>query len=111
MGGRCPAVKAVAELYRLAVEQGQAGERFNAVQEEGVTAHDVANAIGAGLGVPVVSLTPQEVPGYYGPFAMFAGLDMPASSAWTRQRLGWEPKGPGLIQDLRDMDYGPARAG
>jgi nucleoside-diphosphate-sugar epimerase len=104
-------VKAVAELYRLAVEQGRAGERFNAVQEEGVMARDVAHTIGAGLGVPVVSLTPEEVPGYYGPFAMFAGLDMPASSAWTRQRLGWDPKGPGLIEDLQNMDYSSVASG
>jgi hypothetical protein len=31
---------------------------------------------------------------------MFAGLDMPASSAQTRRKLGWEPTGPGLISDL-----------
>jgi nucleoside-diphosphate-sugar epimerase len=104
-------VKAVAELYRLAVEQGRAGERFNAVQEEGITAREIANAIGAGLGVPAVSLSPDEVPAYFGPFAMFAGLDMPSSSAWTRQRLGWEPKGPGLIEDLRNMDFTPGANG
>ncbi len=98
-------VKAVAQLYRLAVELGQPGERFHAVQEEGVTAREIAAAVGAGLGVPVVSLTPEEAGGYFGPFAMFAGLDMPASSAWTRQRLGWAPKGPGLIEDLRNMTY------
>ena len=32
--------------------------------------------------------------------AMFATLDMPASSTITRQRLGWQPTGPGLIADL-----------
>lgn len=98
-------VKAVARLYRLAVEKGQAGERFHAVQEEGVTAREIADAVGAGLGVPVASLTPEEAGGYFGPFAMFAALDMPASSAWTRQRLGWTPEGPGLIEDLRNMTY------
>jgi len=103
-------VKAVAQLYRLALEQGQAGERFNAVQEEGVAARDIAEALGAGLKLPVVSLTPDEVGAYFGPFAMFASLDMPASSAWTRQRLGWDPKGPGLIEDLRNMDYGAVAA-
>jgi nucleoside-diphosphate-sugar epimerase len=104
-------VKAVAELYRLAVEQGQAGERFHAVKEEGVTARDIATVLGAGLGLPVVSLSPDEVAGYFGPFALFAGLDMPASSAWTRKRLGWEPKGPSLIEDLQNMDYGPSASG
>jgi hypothetical protein len=35
----------------------------------------------------------------------FAGLDMTASSAWTRVRLGWEPTGPGLLADLAAMDF------
>ena len=39
---------------------------------------------------------------------MFVGMDMPASSAWTRERLGWRPTGPGLIADLERMDYGVA---
>jgi nucleoside-diphosphate-sugar epimerase len=98
----------VALLYRLAVEQGQAGERFHAVDEAGVSARDIATVIGAGLGVPVVSLSPEQAMEHFGPFGMFAGLDMPASSAWTRQRLGWRPEGPGLIADLQRMDYGPA---
>jgi hypothetical protein len=30
---------------------------------------------------------------------------MPASSALTRDRLGWTTTGPGLIADLERMDY------
>jgi len=95
----------VARLYRLAVEQGRAGERFHAVDEEGVTAKAIAETLGEGLGLPVVSLAPDEVGAHFGPFAMFAALDMPASSAWTRERLGWSPSGPSLISDLKAMDY------
>ncbi|CAN5367453.1 SDR family oxidoreductase [soil metagenome] len=98
-------VSDVAHLYRLAVEQGRAGERFNAVDEEGVPLVDVATAVGEGLNVPVVSLTPEEVPGHFGMFGMFASMDLPASSAWTRERLGWRPRGPGLIADLKALDY------
>lgn len=98
----------VALLYRLAVEQGEAGERFHAVDEEGVSAREIATAVGEGLGVPVVSLSPEQAMAHFGWFGMFAGFDMPASSAWTRQRLGWRPEGPGLIADLRRMDYGTA---
>jgi uncharacterized protein YbjT (DUF2867 family) len=29
----------------------------------------------------------------------------PASSEWTRKTLGWEPTGPGLIEDLKNMKY------
>jgi nucleoside-diphosphate-sugar epimerase len=96
----------VARLYPLALERGQTGARYNAVAEEGVSAREIAEVVGAGLKVPVVSLTPEEAAGHFGWFAMFAGLDMPASSAWTRETLGWAPTGPGLIADLKAMDYG-----
>ena len=66
---------------------------------------EIAEAIGRGLKVPVVSLSPEEAPAHFGWLAMFAGLDMPASSALTRERLGWGPTGPGLIADLEQMRY------
>lgn len=98
-------VSDVARLYRLAVEQGQAGERFHAVDEEGVPAREIATVIGSGLGLPVVSMPPEDAAAHFGWLGMFIGVDMPASSAWTRERLGWRPEGPGLIADLREMNY------
>jgi nucleoside-diphosphate-sugar epimerase len=98
----------VARLYRLALEAGEPRARYHAVAEEGVPAHAIAAVIGRGLGVPVVSLPPEEA-GHFGWLAAFVGLDMPASSAWTRVRLGWAPTGPGLIADLERMDYGTVR--
>jgi nucleoside-diphosphate-sugar epimerase len=95
----------VARLYRLALERHEAGARYHAVAEEGVPVRAIAEAIGAGLGVPVASLSPEEAAAHFGWLAMFAGLDMPASSAWTRERLGWTPTGPGLLADLGRMDY------
>jgi nucleoside-diphosphate-sugar epimerase len=95
----------VAELYRLALEKGTKNARYNAVAQEGVTARAIAEALGEGLKVPVVSLSAEEAPAHFGWMAMFAGLDMFASSALTRAALGWSPQGPGLISDLRAMDY------
>jgi nucleoside-diphosphate-sugar epimerase len=95
----------IARLYALAIERTTPGARFHGVAEEGVRARDIAEVIGAGLGVPVVSLTPEEAPAHFGWLAMFMGLDMPASSAKTRELLGWQPTGPGLLEDLRRMDY------
>jgi nucleoside-diphosphate-sugar epimerase len=95
----------VAHLYRLALEKHEAGSRYHAVAEEGVPMREVAEAIGKGLEVPVVSLSPEEAQAHFGWLGMFAGFDMPASSALTRQRLGWEPTGPGLIADLEQMRY------
>lgn len=54
--------------------------------------------------LPAVSLSPGETDDHFGWFAPFAGLDMPASSAWTRAQLGWEPKGPDLIADLKNLE-------
>ena len=95
----------VARLYRLALERHEAGARYHAVAEEGIPVRRIAEVIGAGLGIPVVSLSPAEAAAHFGWLALFAGLDLPASSAWTRARLGWEPTGPGLIADLERMDY------
>jgi nucleoside-diphosphate-sugar epimerase len=95
----------VARLYRLALERREPGARYHAVAEEGVAVRDIAHVIGEGLKAPVVSLSPEEAAGHFGWLALFAGLDMPASSAQTRQRLGWRPPGPGLIADLRALRY------
>ncbi|NYF77861.1 SDR family oxidoreductase [Granulicella arctica] len=95
----------VAHLYRLALEKHEAGSRYHAVAEEGVSMRKIAEVIGRGLKVPVVSLSPEEAPAHFGWLAMFAGFDMPASSAQTQQRLGWHPTGPGLITDLEQMRY------
>lgn len=94
----------VARLYRLAVEKGEA-VRYHAVAEEGVSAREIAEVIGEGLKVPAVSISPDEAAGHFGWLGMFAAFDMPASSALTRERLGWQPTGPGLIADLKAMRY------
>ncbi|SKA31835.1 SDR family oxidoreductase [Consotaella salsifontis] len=95
----------VARLYRLAMEKAQPGTRYHASAEEGVPVREIAEVVSAGLGVPTVSLSPQEAGEHFGWLALFAGWDMLTSSAWTRKALGWEPRGPGLIADLRNMDY------
>lgn len=101
-------VSDVARLYRLAIERGEPGRRYNAVAEEGVPLRAIAEALGRGLGVPVRSLSPGEAAGHFGWMAGFAGLDMSASSALTRERTGWTPTGPGLLADLDAMDYAAA---
>jgi nucleoside-diphosphate-sugar epimerase len=99
-------LKDVAHLYRLAVEKtGPGVTKYHAVQEEGVSFREIAEAIGRGLNVPVVSIAPEKAIEHFGPFGHFVMLDMPASSAWTRAMLGWEPTGPGLIEDLTKMKY------
>jgi nucleoside-diphosphate-sugar epimerase len=98
-------VSDVARLYRLALEKHEAGVKYHAVAEEGVPMRDIAETIGRGLKVPVVSLSPEKVAAHFGWLAMFAGADLVASSEKTRQNLGWNPTGPGMLADLRRMDY------
>jgi nucleoside-diphosphate-sugar epimerase len=99
-------LKDVGHLYRLVIEKtGPGVTTYHAVQEEGVSIREVAETIGKGLKVPVVSIAPEKAAEHFGWFAHFAGLDMPASSAWTRKALEWEPTGPGLIEDLANMKY------
>jgi nucleoside-diphosphate-sugar epimerase len=89
-----------ARLYRLALEKQEAGARYHAVAEEGVPLKDIAEAIGRGLKVPVVSKSPEEAAAHFGWLAPFVGRDLIGSSAQTQERLGWRPTGPGLITDL-----------
>lgn len=99
-------LKDVAHLYRLVVEKSGPGvARYHAVQEEGVPLREIAEAIGRGLQVPVVSIAAEKAVEHFGLFGHFATLDMPASSEWTRKALAWEPNGPGLIEDLNNMKY------
>jgi nucleoside-diphosphate-sugar epimerase len=97
-------VSDVARLYKLAIERAEPGARYNAVGEEGITAKDISDALGRSLKLPVVSLTGDEVAAHFGWMAMFAGMDMPASNAITRKKLGWTPVGPGLIADLDRLE-------
>jgi nucleoside-diphosphate-sugar epimerase len=100
---RWPAVHRLdaAPLYRLALEKGSAGARYHAVAEEGVPLREIAEAIGRGLKIPVVAMSPEAAAGHFGWLGLFVGTDAPASSALTQQRLGWRPtQKPGLISDL-----------
>jgi nucleoside-diphosphate-sugar epimerase len=94
-----------AHLYRLALEKGGAGSRYNAVAEEGVPLRDIADSIGRGMKVPVVSKSPEEAGEHFGWLAMFVGSDIPASSALTQERLGWHPQGPDLLTDMQGINY------
>jgi nucleoside-diphosphate-sugar epimerase len=77
----------------------------HAVGEEGVPARDIAAAIGRAAGVPVASVAPADAAAHFGWIGAFFALDLPASSALTRERLGWAPTGPTLLEDLAAGAY------
>ena len=97
----------VARLYRLALEKGAAGAAYHAVADEGVPMRDIAEVFGKHLDVPVVSIKLEDAGAHFGWIGMFAGLDMPASSAKTQAELGWKPKEIGLIADIGQPGYFP----
>jgi nucleoside-diphosphate-sugar epimerase len=95
----------VARLYRLALEKGAVDGIYHAVGEEGVPMRQIIEVVSRALNVPVVSIKQDEAGDYYGPLAMFAGLDMPASSALTQKWLDWKPTQIGLIADIGQPGY------
>ncbi|MCI3242050.1 SDR family oxidoreductase [Streptomyces spinosisporus] len=104
---RWPAVHRLdaARLFRLAVEKAPAGAVLHGVAEEGVAIRDVAEVIGRGLDVPVAPVTPEDAAGHFTWMSAFIGLDAPASNTQTRELLGWQPTGPGLLEDLAKGHY------
>ncbi len=94
-----------ARLVRLAAEAAPAGSVLHGVGEEGVPAREIAEAIGRGLGVPVVSVASEEAGEHFGWLGRFFAADVPASSALTRERLGWTPGHQGVIADLEQGHY------
>ena len=105
---RWPAVHRLdaALLFRLALEKNLAGGTyFHAVAEEGIAFHEIAAAIGKGLHIPVAGKSTVEADAHFGWFAHFAGLNCPATSSQTQEKLGWKPVQCGLIADLENGDY------
>ena len=100
---RWPAVHVLdaAHLFRLAVEQAPAGSRLHAVDDEGVPVRDIAEVIGRRLNLPTASVPAED----FGWLGQILAVDQPASSALTRELLGWRPVQPGLIEDLDKGHY------
>ncbi|MFL6062596.1 MAG: SDR family oxidoreductase [Marmoricola sp.] len=101
-GNRWPAVHrddAAVLLARAAVD-APAGTVLHAVAEEGVSGRTIAEAIGAGLGVPTSSIPAEDAPEHFGWIGPLFALDAPASNAATRELLDWHPGGATLVEDI-----------
>jgi nucleoside-diphosphate-sugar epimerase len=94
-----------AHLFRLALESAPAGARLHAVGDEGVPFREIADVIGRHLNLPVSAVSREDAEGQFGWLALFASMDIPASSGLTQKWLGWHPVQPGLIADLKEGHY------
>jgi nucleoside-diphosphate-sugar epimerase len=88
-----------AVLFRLALERAEAGTSWHAVADEGDKVRDIAAVIGRRLHLPVESVPAEN----YGPLGPIFAADQPSSGAHTRRALSWEPKHPGLLEDLENI--------
>ena len=106
-GNRWPAVNRAdaARLVRLALEKAPAGSVVHAIAEEGIATREIAEIVGRHLDLPVASIAPDAAPAHFGWIGAFFGQDIPASSAITRERLGWTPTHPTLLEDLEAGYY------
>jgi nucleoside-diphosphate-sugar epimerase len=104
---RWPAVHRLdaASLFRLALENAPAGAALHGVADEGVPARTIAEIIGRKLGLPPASISVEDAGAHFGWLGRFFAMDMPASSALTRARMGWTPTHPSLVEDLEAGRY------
>ncbi|HEV2238555.1 MAG TPA: SDR family oxidoreductase, partial [Ktedonobacterales bacterium] len=109
---RWPAVheRDAAHLLRLVLETAPSGSLWRGVGDEGVPFKQISQVIGRHLNVPAVSIAQAEAAAHFGFLGALASLDIPQSSAETRERLGWRPIHPGLIADLEAGFYFDRRA-
>lgn len=100
---RWPAVHVLdaARLFRLVLEGTAPATVAHAVADEGDPMRALAEAIGRELHVPTAAV-PAENFQFFG--AVF-GVDQPASSELTRERFGWQPTHPSLLEDLAAGNY------
>ncbi len=110
---RWPAVNRLdaARLFRLALEKAAPATVLHAVAEEGITMRSIAEEIGNGLGVPVRAIAPEEAEKHFEWLGRFIAIDQPISSMFTRKRMGWQPRGNGLLNDMGDSGYFDAGQG
>lgn len=66
---------------------------------------EIAEAIGRQLGVRSASIPRAAAEAHFGGLARWVAGNGPASSRWTRETLGWEPREPGIVADIARPEY------
>jgi nucleoside-diphosphate-sugar epimerase len=88
-------------MLRLILENGHGGLVYHPVADEGLRQTDIANAIGAHLGLPTKSITQEEAQAHFGFISYLLATDCPTSSALTQERTGWKPTRPSMLDEMK----------
>jgi len=97
----------LAQLYVLALEKAPAGTLYNAAQGPSYHIGEVAEAasIGAGAKGKTQAIPLEEARKTMGVFADALVLDQQVSGEKAKKELGWSPRAPSLLDDLKTGSY------
>ncbi|WP_312287432.1 SDR family oxidoreductase [Chryseobacterium gleum] len=90
-----------AKAFRLALENGHKGARYNVVEEHSIEIKAIAEVIGEMLNLPVVSVSGEELQKHFEWMSHFITMDCPVSNLKTQEMLGWKPVHIGLLEDMQ----------
>ncbi|OLN96644.1 Uncharacterized protein C2A9.02 [Colletotrichum chlorophyti] len=95
-----------ARLFLLAAEKGRAGEIYNASSATEVTSRQISQEIATAVGVPLRDISKEDAVAQLGPMvSFFLSVENRASGKKARVELGWEPRGPGILEDITEGSY------
>ena len=102
---RWPAVHVTdaAKVFALALDKGEEGF-YHATADQGIPTKTFLKIIADRLSLPMKTLTKEEAAEHYGFFAFVMNLDTIVSDKITRDKLGYVPAGPGLLEDLETSE-------
>lgn len=90
-----------AKLFRLALEKGERGARYNAVNnDKQLSMKEFAEYIGEKLNIPVKSFSKEEAQQYFTWMTYFVQENCPAISTQTQETLNWNPSEKSFIEQL-----------
>jgi nucleoside-diphosphate-sugar epimerase len=98
----------LADLFAKVVEQAPGGTLWHGVSQPAVPVRELAIAAGRAAGItgePQVWPLQQAREELGAPFADALALDQSVSGEQARDRLGWQPRHPDSVADLRDGSY------
>lgn len=95
-----------AKLFRMALEKGDKGARYNAVNnDKPMSMKGFAELIGEKFDIPVKSLSQEAAPEYFTWMTFFVGADCPATNLQTQEKLGWHPSEKSFVEELNQYFF------